>query len=407
MNRFRYSIRHFFISSERNKKGIYDDVSRRSESIIGFVCFLIGIIGYTIFVCYDHPLMNIYRKNLENIKTSEDQIKKNIKTFNEDSTYKELTKYYTDSLEIAIVAARPIKISTKKGYCYDDKETVAKENSDCVSACESSFRSRDALLTACLSKCITIRQQNTTYCTGTTYDTTYSSDGIHTYIIPCSSGKWCKDQNVTRDRYIEYRADTTAKGRIQRIKDSIVIAVRSQYPVTSTEERILQHGSKYDIEYMERQINDSKDLNYFFIVIIGFYLFLMSIRCIVLVCQRKWWDGLQFEASKKKFGDEEAENFDVVKDGVGNEENGNAAMNEKKDILLFEVARWAIEYGNGLSTSAVQRHFGVGYSRAAKIVDQLYSMGLCTCSTGNSKPRAMLIGMDELMQLESSGAFRQ
>ena len=29
-----------------------------------------------------------------------------------------------------------------------------------------------------------------------------------------------------------------------------------------------------------------------------------------------------------------------------------------------------------------------------------------TRSTGNSKPRAMLIGMDELMQLERSGAFR-
>jgi S-DNA-T family DNA segregation ATPase FtsK/SpoIIIE len=33
-------------------------------------------------------------------------------------------------------------------------------------------------------------------------------------------------------------------------------------------------------------------------------------------------------------------------------------------------------------------------------------MGLCARSTGNSKPRAMLIGMDELMQLERSGAFR-
>ena len=91
-------------------------------------------------------------------------------------------------------------------------------------------------------------------------------------------------------------------------------------------------------------------------------------------------------------------------DGEGGEEN--AAMNEKKDKLLFEVAKWAIECGNGLSTSAVQRHFSVGYSRAGKIVDQLYGMGLCARSTGNSKPRAMLIGMDELMQLDRSGAFR-
>ncbi|MBR2074653.1 MAG: hypothetical protein IJ977_05195, partial [Fibrobacter sp.] len=66
----------------------------------------------------------------------------------------------------------------------------------------------------------------------------------------------------------------------------------------------------------------------------------------------------------------------------------------------------AIECGNGLSTSAVQRHFSVGYSRAGKIVDQLFGLGLCARSTGNSKPRAMLIDMDQLMQLERSGTFR-
>ena len=101
------------------------------------------------------------------------------------------------------------------------------------------------------------------------------------------------------------------------------------------------------------------------------------------------------------------ETFEVEGEG-GDGEDGeeNAAMNEKKDKLLFEVAKWAIECGNGLSTSAVQRHFSVGYSRAGKIVDQLYGMGLCARSTGNSKPRAMLIGMDELMQLDRSGAFR-
>ena len=101
------------------------------------------------------------------------------------------------------------------------------------------------------------------------------------------------------------------------------------------------------------------------------------------------------------------ETFEVEEaGGEGEDGEENAAMNEKKDKLLFEVAKWAIECGNGLSTSAVQRHFSVGYSRAGKIVDQLYGMGLCARSTGNSKPRAMLIGMDELMQLDRSGAFR-
>lgn len=101
------------------------------------------------------------------------------------------------------------------------------------------------------------------------------------------------------------------------------------------------------------------------------------------------------------------ETFDVEGVGEDGEDgDGNAALNEKQDKLLFDVAQWAIECGNGVSTSAVQRHFSVGYSRAGKIVDQLYGLGICGRSTGNSKPRALLISMEELMQMERSGVFR-
>ncbi len=100
----------------------------------------------------------------------------------------------------------------------------------------------------------------------------------------------------------------------------------------------------------------------------------------------------------------QVESFDVSGGEEGDEEGGGSMKNEKLDKLLFEVAQWAISV-NGLSTSAVQRHFSVGYSRAGKIVDQLYGLGVCGPSKGNSKPRAMLIGMDELMQLERSGRF--
>ena len=101
----------------------------------------------------------------------------------------------------------------------------------------------------------------------------------------------------------------------------------------------------------------------------------------------------------------QVESFDVSGGEDGDDEDGGGSMkNEKLDKLLFEVAQWAISV-NGLSTSAVQRHFSVGYSRAGKIVDQLYGLGVCGPSKGNSKPRAMLVGMDELMQLERSGRF--
>lgn len=100
------------------------------------------------------------------------------------------------------------------------------------------------------------------------------------------------------------------------------------------------------------------------------------------------------------------ETFEIEGEGEDGEDGeGNAAMGEKLDKLLFEVASWAIEVGNGVSTSAVQRHFSVGYSRAGKIVDQLYGLGICGRSTGNSKPRALLVGMDELLQMQRSGRF--
>lgn len=102
----------------------------------------------------------------------------------------------------------------------------------------------------------------------------------------------------------------------------------------------------------------------------------------------------------------QVESFDVS-EGVDGDDDGEGGGKQlgKLDPLLFDVACWAIEV-SGLSTSAVQRHFSVGYSRAGKIVDQLYGLGVCGPSKGNSKPRAMLVGMDELMQMERSGTFR-
>ena len=76
----------------------------------------------------------------------------------------------------------------------------------------------------------------------------------------------------------------------------------------------------------------------------------------------------------------------------------------KKDELLFKVAQWAISV-NGLSTSAVQRHFNVSYIRAKKIVEQLYSLGVIGPTPANLKPCAILIDKDELLNLKRSGKF--
>ena len=100
----------------------------------------------------------------------------------------------------------------------------------------------------------------------------------------------------------------------------------------------------------------------------------------------------------------QVESFDVS-DGEGDEDGeGGGKDLGKLDKLLYDVAVWAVEC-RGLSTSAVQRHFSVGFSRAGKIVDQLYSLGVCGPAKGNSKPRAMLLGIEEIQNMERSGRF--
>ena len=100
----------------------------------------------------------------------------------------------------------------------------------------------------------------------------------------------------------------------------------------------------------------------------------------------------------------QVESFDVG-DGEDDEDGeGGGKDLGKLDKLLYDVAVWAVEC-RGLSTSAVQRHFSVGFSRAGKIVDQLYSLGVCGPAKGNSKPRAMLLDIEEIQNMERSGKF--
>ena len=99
----------------------------------------------------------------------------------------------------------------------------------------------------------------------------------------------------------------------------------------------------------------------------------------------------------------QVESFDI--EGGEDDEDGEGGKDlGKLDKLLYDVAIWAVEC-RGLSTSAVQRHFSVGFSRAGKIVDQLYSLGVCGPAKGNSKPRAMLLGIEEIQNMERSGKF--
>jgi len=74
-----------------------------------------------------------------------------------------------------------------------------------------------------------------------------------------------------------------------------------------------------------------------------------------------------------------------------------AALDER-DELFFAAARVVVEHDQG-STSLLQRRLKVGYSRAARILDQLERSGVVGPPDG-TKPREVRIGMDDLEALE-------
>ncbi len=85
-----------------------------------------------------------------------------------------------------------------------------------------------------------------------------------------------------------------------------------------------------------------------------------------------------------------------------------AAMGESEssgsdggDSKFSAAVKLAIEEGK-ISTSLMQRRLGVGYGRAAKIIDEMEEKGYVSKPDGN-KPRRVLITMQEYMDLTAEG----
>lgn len=76
---------------------------------------------------------------------------------------------------------------------------------------------------------------------------------------------------------------------------------------------------------------------------------------------------------------------------------------EGGDSKFNDAVKLAIEEGK-ISTSLMQRRLGVGYGRAAKIIDTMYEMGYVSAADGN-KPRRVLITMEEYMNRISEGTL--
>jgi S-DNA-T family DNA segregation ATPase FtsK/SpoIIIE len=71
------------------------------------------------------------------------------------------------------------------------------------------------------------------------------------------------------------------------------------------------------------------------------------------------------------------------------------------DSKFEEAVRIAIESGK-ISTSLLQRRLGIGYGRAAKLIDLMEDKGYVGAANG-TKPREVLISMNEFLERKASG----
>ena len=71
----------------------------------------------------------------------------------------------------------------------------------------------------------------------------------------------------------------------------------------------------------------------------------------------------------------------------------------ERDALFRQAAETCIQHQGG-STSLLQRRLGIGYGRAARIIDQLHDAGILGPPNG-SKPRDVLIGLYQIDEYTS------
>jgi DNA segregation ATPase FtsK/SpoIIIE, S-DNA-T family len=86
--------------------------------------------------------------------------------------------------------------------------------------------------------------------------------------------------------------------------------------------------------------------------------------------------------------------LDEIPEGEGAEGEGPAADTGERDPQFKEAAIACVQNQGG-STSLLQRKLGIGYGRAARIMDQLEEAGILGPANG-SKPRDVRVGIDQI-----------
>jgi S-DNA-T family DNA segregation ATPase FtsK/SpoIIIE len=101
--------------------------------------------------------------------------------------------------------------------------------------------------------------------------------------------------------------------------------------------------------------------------------------------------------------EENAKNCGMKKSATGAPDAEAAGGEDGGDSKFRDAVKLAIEEGK-ISTSLMQRRLGVGYGRAAKIIDTMEEMGYVSKPDGN-KPRRVLITMEEYMNRVADGSL--
>jgi S-DNA-T family DNA segregation ATPase FtsK/SpoIIIE len=84
---------------------------------------------------------------------------------------------------------------------------------------------------------------------------------------------------------------------------------------------------------------------------------------------------------------------------IDNPVESSQPESEEDDELLYQAIDTILDFGQA-STSFIQRKLKVGYSRAARLMDQMESWGIVSPSEG-SKPRKIMITKEEWSELRS------
>lgn len=97
------------------------------------------------------------------------------------------------------------------------------------------------------------------------------------------------------------------------------------------------------------------------------------------------------------FDDDTTNEITAIQENVAVNNSPNNAQPNSFDPIMKDALKWFIS-ANQASITMIQRRFGVGYARAARIVDQMEQNGFISAQDG-SKPRQVLITMEEFNQL--------